>query len=491
MPFVVARRAGLRPRLLTLLIAVLLTMSVAPAHAYPAQQGTAGVSGVVWFDRNANGQREASESLIAGASLRLLRDGQSELIGPSVTYGTYRRLGLAPGSYTLQALLVDFQDPAPGDDLLLVSPALTVTLPAGETRIDLGLILPPTPRDERFFSATGYRIDNDAIWDYFQARGGVATFGYPVSRTFPFLGHSTQIFQRHILQACCPVGSAHPMNLLDPGLMPASSVNFSTFPAHDPTVATAAPPPSAPNYGQAVLRHLQTTVPDTWEGQDVGFLEAYLGAAPEDGAGFRPLVALEVWGFPTSRPARDPNNHRFVFQRFQRGVLHFDASSGVTRGILLADAFKSVLTGERLPADLAAQMAGSPFLRAYDPAAINGVGGGNPFRLGITNLAFAFLPETAERPAWVTQLGGAIYFLREGALWRQGVSTGQELRLLDGVVEFALSPDGRRLAAIRGRGLEAEVWIAAFDGSAAHQVTADQRAEGGLAWSTRNVIAFA
>ncbi|MGH2367148.1 MAG: hypothetical protein ACRDI2_03030, partial [Chloroflexota bacterium] len=186
MPFVVARRAGLRPRLLTLLIAVLLTMSVAPAHAYPAQQGTAGVSGVVWFDRNANGQREASESLIAGASLRLLRDGQSELIGPSVTYGTYRRLGLAPGSYTLQALLVDFQDPAPGDDLLLVSPALTVTLPAGETRIDLGLILPPTPRDERFFSATGYRIDNDAIWDYFQARGGVATFGYPVSRTFPF-----------------------------------------------------------------------------------------------------------------------------------------------------------------------------------------------------------------------------------------------------------------------------------------------------------------
>ncbi|MGH2351277.1 MAG: hypothetical protein ACRDJN_06645, partial [Chloroflexota bacterium] len=42
-----------------------------------------------------------------------------------------------------------------------------------------------------------------------------------------------------------------------------------------------------------------------------------------------------------------------------------------------------------------------------------------------------------------------------------------------------------------GRGLEAEVWIAAFDGSAAHQVTADQRAEGGLAWSTRNVIAFA
>jgi hypothetical protein len=45
---------------------------------------------------------------------------------------------------------------------------------------------------------------------------------------------------------------------------------------------------------------------------------------------------LEVWGVPTSQPAVDPHNTKFVYQRFQRGILHYDQTAGSTQGILLA-----------------------------------------------------------------------------------------------------------------------------------------------------------
>ncbi|HEY8691667.1 MAG TPA: hypothetical protein VIR57_02900, partial [Chloroflexota bacterium] len=59
---------------------------------------------------------------------------------------------------------------------------------------------PSTPHDNRFFSQTGFRIDNDAFWSYFNARGGVSSFGYPSSRTFQFLGFQSQFFQRRVMQ---------------------------------------------------------------------------------------------------------------------------------------------------------------------------------------------------------------------------------------------------------------------------------------------------
>ncbi|HEY0584433.1 MAG TPA: hypothetical protein VGE94_19780, partial [Chloroflexota bacterium] len=33
--------------------------------------------------------------------------------------------------------------------------------------------------DARTFSQTGYRIDRDSFWEFFRARGGARTFGYP------------------------------------------------------------------------------------------------------------------------------------------------------------------------------------------------------------------------------------------------------------------------------------------------------------------------
>ena len=68
---------------------------------------------------------------------------------------------------------------------------------------------------------------------------------------------------------------------------------------------------------------------------------------------------------PTSLPAQDPNNGGFIYQRFQRGIMHYDAACRCTQGLLLADYFKALLTGENLPADLAAQAGDSPFLRQY------------------------------------------------------------------------------------------------------------------------------
>ena len=56
-----------------------------------------------------------------------------------------------------------------------------------------------------------------------------------------------------------------------------------------------------------------------------------------------PLINLEIWGLPTSKPVRDERNHNFVYQRLQRGILHYDATTGTTQGILLGDAWKLAL----------------------------------------------------------------------------------------------------------------------------------------------------
>ncbi len=259
------------------------------------------------------------------------------------------------------------------------------------------LLLPTTLRaqDARFFPQTGYRVEDDLIWEYFQARGGVDTFGYPVSNTFRFRGLPVQLFQRHIVQV---VGdTARPVNLLDPDLMPLTLLNGSTFPAYDSAVAMAAPAPDAPDYGEAVARFLDARVPNTWQSEPVGFRDYFLSAAPDAPPGLDTLVALEVWGFPTSAPMRDPSNDNFVYQRFQRGIMHFDASTGVTRGILLGDAFKSLLSGENLPADQENDLAASPFLRLYAPDQPNGLARTDetvqpPITLQNTDLSDAFTP---------------------------------------------------------------------------------------------------
>jgi len=226
--------------------------------------------------------------------------------------------------------------------------------------------------DPRFFAQTNFRIDNDAFWDFFQHRGGVRTFGYPVSHQFRLDGFPVQIFQREVMQLW-PDGGVHTLNLLDAGLLPYTRINGSTFPAPDQSVIGATPTPSDPDYADKIVQFVQDQAPDTFEGEPVNFGQTFnttvtLQDAPDAPESLLPLFDLDVWGAPTSKPARDPNNNNFIYQRFQRGIMHYDKGCGCTQGLLLADYLKSVITGQNLPTDLQAQVQSSRYYKQYSPS---------------------------------------------------------------------------------------------------------------------------
>lgn len=255
-----------------------------------------------------------------------------------------------------------------------------------------------TPHDNRYFSQTGFRVDADPVWNYYNARGGLTTFGYPTSRTFQFMGFQTQFFQRQIVQLDAN-GNARLLNLLDQGLFPYTNVNGSTFPGPNPSVQAGVPLPSSPTYLPDMMRYIQQNAPNSLNGQNVNFYNTFLNtvsAAQAFGGGggdvgLLPGFDLEVWGAITSQPAVDPRNGNFVYVRFQRGIMMFDASSGLTQPVLLADYFKAVLMGRNLPPDLQLQAQGSQFYGQYNSAQPNGVN--NPGALPATSMQFAFDPQ--------------------------------------------------------------------------------------------------
>ncbi len=233
---------------------------------------------------------------------------------------------------------------------------------------------PSLLHDNRWFSQTAFRIDNDTVWSYFTARGGVRTFGYPASRTFTFLGQPTQFFQLQIVQVG-PGNQPRTMNLLDPDLMPYTTINGSTFPGVDPSVAGAAPTPNQPDYSTAIIDFIRTNTPEMFDGMNTRFFTAFSNAVtladafPTGGGdpNLLPALNLELWGSVTSKSTHDPANPSFVYLRFQRSIMMFDGTTGVTQGVLLADYFKSIITGQNLPPDLEAQAKGSRFYKQYNP----------------------------------------------------------------------------------------------------------------------------
>jgi hypothetical protein len=249
---------------------------------------------------------------------------------------------------------------------------------------------PEVAHDERYFSETGYRIDQDAIWSYFQARGRVPVFGFPVSRTFVLHGCQVQIFQRQIAQSCSGRGIAL-MNLLDPDIFPYERINGSNLPTPDPAMKAETPEVSSPDYGLEIAQFVRASAPDSFEGQAVAFGKTFFGLITAAIAGSdNPLFNLEVWGAPISRPRRDPGNSNFVYQRFQRGVMHFDAATGRTQGLLLADYLKSVLRGRDMPGDLAQAARGSKYFNQYCASSPRWLC--RPADLPATDLTFAFEP---------------------------------------------------------------------------------------------------
>src|SRR5215217_4888899 len=262
--------------------------------------------------------------------------------------------------------------------------------------------------DARFFSETNYRVANDKFWDFFQHRGATRTFGFPVSREFAFRGQMVQFFQRAVLQEG-PNG-VQVMNILDDGLMPYTHVNGSTFPAASTTVVKETPPPGSSNYANSITEYTSRVAPDTWEGLPVNFFRtfsttvSYADAFPtRDGPeSLLPLFNLEIWGAPTSEPARDPKNNNFVYQRFQRRIAHYDDTCKCTQGALLGDILKSLITGENLPIDLEQEAQDSPLLRQYDPGSLKSVKRPNVAEMDGTDMTNAFVNDRSSTNAGTT-----------------------------------------------------------------------------------------
>ena len=219
------------------------------------------------------------------------------------------------------------------------------------------------------FDQTGFCLANPTIANYFTHRGGVNTFGYPVSQPFLFEGTTVQFFQRRIIQIE-PNGQVGLLNVLDPGIMPYTQFNGATFPAVDPNLTRQAPP--ATNQA-AALAFVQAYVPNTWDGSPVNFYQTFTGtvtcadAYPNGDcqAQLLPGMDLEMWGLPTSMPAVDPNNHNFIYQRFQRGVMMYDASTGLTQDVLFGQYLKDIMTGCTEPSDLCGIATTNPLWSLY------------------------------------------------------------------------------------------------------------------------------
>jgi hypothetical protein len=285
----------------------------------------------------------------------------------------------ATGQTSGQVVNTTFTVVAGATPVATTAPAPAATATASPVASPTAAAVPNAPamaHDERYFSQTGYRIDNDEVWAFFNQYGGVETFGYPTSRMMTFLGCPVQMFQRQIIQVCQGQGAAL-INMLDPEIFPYTTVNGSQFPAADPTLKNNTPQVGSPTYSTDILSFINQYVPDTFAGEPVNFLQH-----------FNSTGGLVIWGAPISNPAPDPSNGNFIYQRFQRGIMHYIAGTG-TESVLLADYLKDILTGQNVPADLAAQAGESRYWSQYCPGQAQWLC--RPNDLPGTDLTYAFV----------------------------------------------------------------------------------------------------
>jgi hypothetical protein len=250
-------------------------------------------------------------------------------------------------------------------------------------------------RGGTFFAETGYTVGDGPLGRFFTARGGVRTFGPPISNQFTLLGAQVQVFRRFVLRQNSD-GAVSTVNFIDSGAIPDRGPNGQALPSVDPLLITAAPAPGTPDYARRVQSFIRTNAPDRWDDRPVGFYQAFLDTIRFEDAypgavgdrGLLPGMALEVWGVPVSRPLRDAQNPNVVYLRWERGVMTWDAATGTVSAVPLGEVFRAVLTGEGLSPELTAQAAPSPFYRQFDPALPGGVA--RPSDLPDTVLTGAF-----------------------------------------------------------------------------------------------------
>jgi hypothetical protein len=244
------------------------------------------------------------------------------------------------------------------------------------------------------YQETGFAVADGPIASYFVARGGVRTFGPPVSNEFILLGARTQIFRNHALKVE-PNGTVSPIDLFALGAIPFRNVGGRIVPEVDQALLASAPIPGTPDYGTRVQAFIQANAPDRWEDLPVGFYQAFRSTVrPEDAfpnggaAALLPGFSQEVWGVPVSKPVRDAQNPDAVVLRWERGVMVWNRQDGSVVALPLGETFKQVLTGEGLGPERTAAAAGSPFLMQLKAGVPNGLA--RPEELPNTSLDTAF-----------------------------------------------------------------------------------------------------
>jgi hypothetical protein len=240
------------------------------------------------------------------------------------------------------------------------------------------------------FEQTGYCIRSADMLAYFQSHGAELTLGYPTSREMRLRGEQIQLFQRSALRRRAD-GGVEAVDLPSDRYLPIRRVNGAVLPAADDRLVAASPGASAAS--GRLEEWLRANVPDEFEGKRVNFRRAFsslFGTANDIRRG------ADLFGVPTSQPARDPITGAFVYQRFQRAVFQYDSGSGQTSALLLGEYLKASLTGRGLPPDLGQDLRGSPLLRQYSSVAFDGLQ--RPWELPDTDLANAFLADSAATP---------------------------------------------------------------------------------------------
>jgi hypothetical protein len=296
-------------------------------------------------------------------------------------------LGALPRICLLLAIVWAFTGP--------IAPTSRASFVAGAASLPGAGAVPAGPiRAGQMFPETGFAVADGPIGNYFTARGGVRTFGPPISNAFPLLGSTVQVFRNHMLKVE-PSGSVSTVNLFGMNAIPFRDVNGVVVPDVDPFLVASAPVPGTPDYAARALAFIRETAPDRWENMPVGFYQAFVGtvraedAMPGGGeAALLPLFSQEIWGVPVSRPVSDAQNPDAVVQRWERGVMVWSRATGVVSTLPLGEAFKAVLTGEGLGPEHQAAAADSQFLLQYAPSAPGGVA--RPVDLPNTVLAGAF-----------------------------------------------------------------------------------------------------
>jgi hypothetical protein len=231
------------------------------------------------------------------------------------------------------------------------------------------------PVDPRFFPQTGFRIDDDAFWSYFQRMGGQRVFGYPMSRPIRLHGLKVQIFQNRALERL-PDGNVVSLNLLGPDFLPYRTNLLSSPLADDSYVLhVMSPLRDEPNIGLRSWSFVKSHTSDVSDqGAPLEFQSTYFGTVTCQDTYFDrdcPEITMrflnfDLWGYPLSDPAPDPNQQNVIYQVFERGILRVDTTAHTMLSLAVGQIWNDLITGEQLSPELNTEAADSVFWHQYN-----------------------------------------------------------------------------------------------------------------------------